>query len=40
MLSQVIYFEHYLSLAVDGLKPKMTARIEKELRHIPSLPMT
>ena len=32
MLSQVIYFEHYLFLAVDGLEPKMTARIEKEFR--------
>jgi len=32
-LSQVIYFEHYLFLAVDGLEPKMTARIEKEFRH-------
>ena len=32
-LSQVIYFEHYFFLAVDGLEPKMTARIEKEFRH-------
>jgi hypothetical protein len=32
-LSQLIYFEHYLFLAVDGLEPKMTARIEKEFRH-------
>ena len=32
-LSQVIYFEHYMFFAVDGLEPKMTARIEKEFRH-------
>jgi len=32
MLTQVIYFEHYLFLAVDGLEPKMTAWIE-EFRH-------
>jgi hypothetical protein len=33
MLSQVIYFEHYMFFVVDGLEPKMTARIEKEFRH-------
>ena len=33
VLSQAIYFEHYMFLAVDGLEPKMTARIEKEFRH-------
>ena len=33
ILSQVIYFENYLFLAVDGTEPKMTARIEKEFRH-------
>ena len=33
ILSQNIYFENYLFLAVDGQEPKMTARIEKEFRH-------
>ena len=33
LLSQVIYFEHYLFLAVDGLEPKMAARIEGEFRY-------
>jgi len=33
VLSQTIYFENYLFLAVDGTEPKMTARIEKEFRH-------
>ena len=33
MLSQIIYFENYMFLAVDGTVPKMTARIEKEFRH-------
>lgn len=33
ILSQNIYFENYLFLAVDGQEPKMTVRIEKEFRH-------
>jgi hypothetical protein len=33
VLSQTIYFENYLFLAVDGTEPKMTTRIEKEFRH-------
>jgi len=33
VLSQIIYFENYLFLAVDGAEPKMAARIEKEFRH-------
>lgn len=33
VLSQVIYLENYLFLAVDGTEPKMTARIEKEFRR-------
>ena len=33
VLSQVIYLEHHLFFAVDGLEPRMTARIEKEFRH-------
>ena len=33
VLSQNIYFENYLYLAVDGMEPKMTVRIEKEFRH-------
>ena len=32
-LSQIIYFEHYMFLAVDGIEPKMTTRIEKEFRR-------
>ena len=32
-LSQVIYLESYLFLAVDEIEPKMTTRIEKEFRH-------
>ena len=32
-LSQVIYFESYMFLAVDGTEPMMTARIEKEFRQ-------
>ena len=32
-LSQLIYFEHYMFFAMDGLEPKMTARIEKEFRQ-------
>jgi hypothetical protein len=31
--SQTIYFENYLYLAVDGIEPKMTARIEKEFLY-------
>ena len=33
ILSQSIYFENYLFLAIDGIEPKMTARIEKEFRY-------
>ena len=33
ILSQSIYFENYLFLAVDGREPKMTVRIEMEFRH-------
>ena len=33
ILSQSIYFENYLFLAVDGKEPKMTVRIEMEFRH-------
>ena len=33
VLSQIIYLETYLFLAVDGAEPKMTVRIEKEFRH-------
>jgi len=33
ILSQIIYFDNYMFLAVDGVEPKMTARIEKEFRH-------
>ena len=33
MLSQIIYFENYMFLAMDGIEPKMTVRIEKEFRH-------
>ena len=33
VLSQVIYLESYMFLAVDGVEPKMTVRIEKEFRH-------
>ena len=33
VLSQSVYFENYLYLAVDGIEPKMTGRIEKEFRH-------
>ena len=33
VLSQVIYLENYLFLAVDGKEPIMTIRIEKEFRH-------
>ena len=32
-LSQVIYFEHYMFFAVDGIEPEMTTRIEKEFRR-------
>ena len=32
-LSQIIYFENYMFLAVDGTEPMMTTRIEKEFRH-------
>jgi hypothetical protein len=32
-LSQIIYVENYMFLAVDGTEPKMTARIEKEFRQ-------
>ena len=33
MLSQVIYLENYMFLAVDEREPTMTTRIEKEFRH-------
>ena len=33
ILSQNIYFENYMFLAVDGKEPGMTVRIEKEFRH-------
>ena len=32
-LSQVIYWENYMFLAVDEIEPMMAARIEKEFRH-------
>ena len=32
VLSQVIYFESYMFLAVDGTEPKLVTRIEKEFR--------
>ena len=33
VLSQLIYLENYLFLAIDRITPTMTARIEKEFRH-------
>ena len=33
VLSQVIYFESYLFLAVDGTEPRLATRIEKEFRQ-------
>ena len=33
VLSQIIYLENFLSLALGGGEPTMTARIEKEFRH-------
>ena len=33
VLSQIIYFESYMFLVVDGAEPRMTVRIEKEFRH-------
>ena len=33
ILSQNIYFENYMYLAVDGVDPKMTPRIEEEFRR-------
>jgi len=33
ILSQTIYLENYLFLAVDETEPKVTVRIEKEFRH-------
>ena len=33
VLSQIIYLESFMFLAVDGTEPKITARIEKEFRH-------
>ena len=33
VLSQIIYMENYLSLAIDRTPPTMTARIEEEFRH-------
>ena len=32
MLSQVIYLENYMFLAMDDVEPKMATRIEKEFR--------
>lgn len=32
VLSQVIHLENYMFLTIDGMEPKMTARIEKEFR--------
>jgi len=33
VLSQVIYFESYMFLAVDGTEPELVTRIEKEFRY-------
>ena len=33
ILSQNIYFENYMFLAVDGVEPKMTVRIEDEFQR-------
>ena len=33
ILSQLVYLENYLFLAIDQITPNMTARIEKEFRH-------
>jgi hypothetical protein len=33
VLSQIMYMENYLSLAIDQTPPTMTARIEEEFRH-------
>jgi len=33
VLSQIIYFESYMFLAVDGIEPKLITRIEKEFRY-------
>jgi len=33
ILSQIVYFENYMFLAVDGVEPKMAAQIEEEFRH-------
>jgi len=33
VLSQIIYFESYMFLAVDGTEPKMATRIENEFRY-------
>ena len=33
VLSQIIYFESYMFLAVDGAEPKLVTRIEKEFRY-------
>ena len=33
VLSQIIYFESYMFLAVDGTEPKLVTRIEKEFRY-------
>ena len=32
-LSQIVYLENYMFLAVDGVEPQMTARIEEEFRQ-------
>ena len=36
-LSQAIYLESYMFLAVDGVEPMMVIRIEKEFRHDPQV---
>ena len=33
VLSQIIYLESYMFLAVDGIEPKLVTRIEKEFRY-------
>ena len=33
VLSQIVYLENYMFLAVDGIEAKMAARIEEEFRH-------
>lgn len=33
VLSQIVYYESYLFLAVDGTEPKLATRIEREFRQ-------